>query len=145
MKKNLFPLVILMSLAASVVILAACQSGPSSKAGAQMTITITDIPAAYSGMVGMVTLSPPGTQKGKSIAWALENIRSNNSFIGPMLDWDKDKPWYKSGTYFVTFVIDESMDAIAEKGRVLKFTGVILNKSINQDTVSISFEEFVVY
>ena len=143
MKKNLLSLIMLIGLLASSLILAGCQTAPGSQSGTQMTITITDIPAAYRGMVGMLTLSPPGSQKGGSIAWALENVRSNNSFTGSMLDWNKDQPWYKNGSYFVTFMVDETMDALAERGRVAKFTGVIFNKNINQETVSISFEEFI--
>ena len=143
MKKKLFSVVMLITLLASGLILAGCLSGPSSQSSVQMEITITGIPSAYNGMVGMLTLSPPGTQRGSSIAWAFSNIRSNNSFVGSMLDWTRDRPWYKSGNYFVAFIVDESMDAIAEKGREPKFTGVIFNKSITRETVSISFEEFL--
>ena len=146
MKRKLASSVMLIGLLALCLISAGCQTTPSSQSsqsGAQMVITLTDIPAAYSGMVGMLTLSPPGSQRGSSIAWALGNIGANNVFIGSMLDWEKDQPWFRSGTYFVTLLIDETMDALAERGRDPKYTGVIYSKSITEETVSISFNELL--
>ena len=144
MKKRIGSLLMLICLLALGLLLYGCATGQSaSRSNAQMVITITDIPEVYKGMAGMLTLSPPGTQRGSNIAWDMGNIRSNNTFIGSMLDWQRDQPWFRSGSYFVMIMIDENIDALGERGREPKYTGVIFTKNITQETISISFEEFI--
>jgi len=131
---------------AVVIGLTGCASAPSagtstgtgSRTGSGVgSITITDIPAAYNGKFSMLLADRSDTTQG----WGMLTI-SGTSATFNILDWVTDRPTtISAGNYSVTLVIADNVTAAANDNYL--YAGVILDKALSGQTVTVGFSEFI--
>jgi hypothetical protein len=140
-KKITFSAMLALILALGMVLIG-CGTAPASskKAGAQLKATITGIPPEYNGKLGWISMDTGSSKNDPTVAWAMGTV-SNGSLTFNILDQKTDKPYSKSGNYFVTFFVWENLDAASTRGVDALYTGIIMSKAFGENT-SIKFSEF---
>ncbi|MDR0320108.1 MAG: hypothetical protein LBI28_01260 [Treponema sp.] len=124
-------------LALSMALLGCVTTGSQ---GPQLSVTVTGIPAEYNGKLGWVLMDTGPSRNDPTVAWAMGTI-SNGSITFNILDWKTDKPYNKTGNYFVTYFVWESLDAVRAPGVDALYTGIIMSKAFGE-TTSVGFSEF---
>ena len=120
--------------------LVGCGTTGSQSTGPQLTVTITGIPAEYNGKFGWLSFDTGSTRNDPTVAYAMGTV-NNGSITFNMLDQKTDRPYNKTGNYFVMFLIWENMDAARAPGVDALWTGIIMSKSIGE-TASLNISEF---
>jgi hypothetical protein len=145
-KKLIFLVMPALILALSLVLIGCgTTSGSSSgsgsqSSGAQLSVTVTGIPTEYNGKLAWIQMDTGSTRNDPTVAWAMGNV-SNGSITLGILDWTTDKPYSKTGNYFVAFFIWEDIDAARARGVEPLSQGIIMSKDIGA-SASIAFSEF---
>jgi predicted small secreted protein len=139
-KKLIFLVMPAFILALSFVLTGCGTTSGSKNAGTQLRTTITGIPSEYNGKLGWITFDTGSSRNDPTVAWAMGNI-SNGSVTFNMLDQKTDRPYSKTGNYFVMFLVWENLDAARARGVDSLYTGIIMSRGIGE-TNSINFSEF---
>jgi hypothetical protein len=123
------------------LILIGCSTTPTTSSktdGPQLRVTIANIPPDYNGKLGWLVIDTGSSRDAPTVAWAMGNI-NNGSLSLNILDWKTDKPYNKTGNYFLTFIIYEDFAAAGTKQSL--WDGIIMSKDIGEDTY-IELSEF---
>jgi hypothetical protein len=83
----------------------ACKDSPSVHPN---TITVSDIPSDYEGKFGTLLLYPFPITSSTPTVYSMEEY-INGTFS--LYNWKKDDPWDGTGTFRITFLIYESVEA----------------------------------
>ena len=105
----------------------------------QIIITIDGIPSEYNGKVGMAILDTGGSGKNTQIAFSMPTTITNSVSTNYMLDWANNKPFGKDGTYMIILDISES----SAKGAPTLYTGVIISRKIDGNSIVMPFSQFM--
>ena len=143
MNKKIIGLTMLVLFLTLSLALTGCGTAPaagSQNSGPQLRITITGISSEFNGKLGWIQLDTGSSRNDPTVAWAMGNI-GNGSTTFNVLDWNTDKPYSKTGDYFVTFFIWEDLDAAGARGVEALWQGIIMSKNIGEIT-SIELSEF---
>ena len=140
MNKKLFFLAMPCLILALCMIFAGCATTPADPPGPQLNVTITGIPSQFNGKLGWIQMDTGPSRNDPTVAWAMANT-AGGSITFNILDWVTDRPYSKTGNYYVSFLIWEDFNAARAPGVQPLWHGFIISKNIGENN-SIAFSEF---